>query len=72
VRYPDPAPTLSTHARLGGFGPGRLLMLGHHVPVLGLLVLGLVLPVLGFGLIELLLLPCCLVGVHGVAAKCAA
>jgi len=46
------------HACLSGFGLGRLLMLGHRVPVLGLLLLGPVLPVLGFGLTELLLIHC--------------
>ena len=50
----------------------RVPVLGLRVPVLGLLVLELVLPVLGFGPIELLLLHCCLVGVHCMAAKCAA
>ena len=57
---------------LRGLGLGHLLVLSPRVPILGLLVLGLVLPMLGLGLIELLLLCCCLVGMYGVAAKCAA
>jgi len=57
---------------LRGLGLGHLVVLSPRVPVLGLLMLGLVLPMLGLGLVELLLLRCCLVGTHGVAAKCAA